>query len=554
MLFKIQCLLLLPFLLGGGILAATHRNHSVYVDFYNGTIIGVEDISNRVQRFLGIPYAQPPVGDLRLQRAVSLNASFGKLKAQTFGPSCYGPDIDSNPNSSEDCLTLNIWRPTPHYNADNLKPVLVWFYGGSLRRGFTADPRFEGTNLVRISSEINKDIVFVSVNYRLGPLGFLNGQQMADLDLLNLGMLDQRLALHWVQENIAAFGGDPSKVTIGGQSAGSVSSYSHMTAYGGRDDKLFRAAILQSGGAFPLTLANTSVFQETFDSLVTDTFCSALADAPAAEQLDCIRRLPLEAFLSNVGSNTGQSIDGSFTQTSIHFSLPAEKYVKVATLIGTNSDEGTNSAPTGVNTTEELSIPLADGFFRPQQLPNSTVSKLLTLYPDNPRLGCPYNTGSTPLTPGKLDKKACSIFGDIVQIGPARMIARQLAKNSRIDDNTRVPIYRYRFNHLPHDVDASNINSGIGTGVEQRYVFSNLVPDHPWDRALAYEMSSAWISFVHGLNPNPNGASTLPFWPEYGDEGKSIVFSGQGSIIEDDMYRAEAVDYIIENVLPDGAL
>jgi hypothetical protein len=93
------------------------------------------------------------------------------------------------------------------------------------------------------------------------------------------------------------------------------------------------------------------------------------------------------------------------------------------------------------------------------------------------------------------------------------MIAQWLSKNSRLDDNTNVPIYRYRFNHLPHDIDASNIASGIGTGLEERYVFSNLVPDHPWDRNLAYEMSSAWISFAHDLDPNPGGGMFPFFFP-----------------------------------------
>lgn len=107
-----------------------------------------------------------------------------------------------------------------------------------------------------------------------------------------------------------------------------------MMAYGGRDDRLFRAGILESGGAFPLTSANTSSFQDTFDGLITNTSCSSFADAPPTEQLDCIRKLPIKTLLSSVGPNTGQSIDGSFTQTSIHFALQAEKYVKVPTIVG----------------------------------------------------------------------------------------------------------------------------------------------------------------------------------------------------------------------------
>lgn len=134
------------------------------------------------------------------------------------------------------------------------------------------------------------------------------------------------------------------------------------------------------------------------------------------------------------------------------------------------------------------------------------VDALLSLYPTDPRLGCPYNTGTVKLTAGALDKQACSIFGDLVQIAPARMIAQSLTQH-----NGKAPVYRFRFNHLPSGSDASS--RGIGTGVEQSYVFSNLVPNSPYDKALAYEMSSAWVSFAHDLNPNPGGGKLPPPHP-----------------------------------------
>jgi carboxylesterase type B len=140
--------------------------------------------------------------------------------------------------------------------------------------------------------------------------------------------------------------------------------------------------------------------------------------------------------------------------------------------------------------------PIAEGYFRPKTLPNSTVETLLHLYPSNPRQGCPYNTGETKLTSGTLDKKACSIFGDIVQIAPARMIAQQLAKHN----GKEAPVYRYRFDQLPRNT--SSLAKGITTGLEQSYVFSNLVPDFAWDQALAREMTSAWVSFAYSLDPN----------------------------------------------------
>jgi carboxylesterase type B len=137
MLLALRSLLLVALLLGEAIASVTHQSSTATVRIRNGTVVGVNDDSNEVQRFLGIPYAQPPVGTLRLQQARPLNASFGTLHADSFGPACYGPELDSNPNSSEDCLTLNIWRPSGQHEEGDMKPVLVWFYGGGLRNGYT---------------------------------------------------------------------------------------------------------------------------------------------------------------------------------------------------------------------------------------------------------------------------------------------------------------------------------------------------------------------------------------------------------------------------------
>lgn len=130
-------LLLIAYLLRQAIALVGPLRASVSVKVRNGTVIGVNDERSQVQRFLGIPYAQPPVGDLRLRHAIPLNTSFDPLHAQSFGPACYGPEIDSNPRSSEDCLSLNIWRPAGQEKYSALKPVMVWFYGGGLQTGYT---------------------------------------------------------------------------------------------------------------------------------------------------------------------------------------------------------------------------------------------------------------------------------------------------------------------------------------------------------------------------------------------------------------------------------
>jgi carboxylesterase type B len=304
------------------------------VTITSGTIIGVEDAASATQQFLGIPFAEPPINDYRLRQAIPPTKPFGTLQANAFGASCYQKGRD---DVSEDCLTLNIWRPSTASTSNATLPVMVWLYGGGLTSGATADPTFEGTAITRISKEIGKPIILVTVNYRLGPFGFLSGKEMAELGLLNMGMLDQRLAFRWIQENIAAFGGDPRKVTLAGESAGAVSIYSHMMAYGGRNDNLFRGAILQSGGAFPLTGPNTTAFQSTFDSLISKTNCSALKNTTAEEKLGCVRKLPVDVFRAAVGPSTGQSVDGEIFRTSIQRALPAGEYIKVPTIVGGKS-------------------------------------------------------------------------------------------------------------------------------------------------------------------------------------------------------------------------
>ncbi|KAF7291239.1 Ricin B-type lectin domain-containing protein [Mycena indigotica] len=191
------------------------------VTIKNGTLVGADLPQNGQHLFLGIPYAQPPVGALRLRPPQSINLSFGQLDATQYGPHCWsafttGFDDNSGFEQSEDCLTLNIVRPSSVSETSSV-PVLVWIHGGGLTESGSGDYRFNGTYLVEASVANGHPMIFVSMNYRVASFGFLASSELESEGSLNLGMRDQRLALHWVQENIARFGGDPRKVTIQGE-------------------------------------------------------------------------------------------------------------------------------------------------------------------------------------------------------------------------------------------------------------------------------------------------------------------------------------------------
>lgn len=200
--------------------------------------------------FLGIPYAQPPVGDLRFRWPQSINTSFAEVReASAYGASCM--QYHTNFTLSEDCLTLNVIRPSTgdKSSPETLPlPVLVWIYGGGLYTGSTADPQYNLSGIVRVSQDMGQPVLAVSMNYRLGMWGFLQTPGLVAEGSSNAGLLDQRLALQWVQENIAAFGGDPDRVVIWGESAGAQSIAYHLFSYDGRNDGLFRGAIMESGG------------------------------------------------------------------------------------------------------------------------------------------------------------------------------------------------------------------------------------------------------------------------------------------------------------------
>src|SRR5689334_11587167 len=313
----------------------------------NGAVEGRGVQASGVRIFRGIPFAQPPTGELRWREPQAVTNWGGVRQARDFGPRCMQAvvfdDIRYRSNGvSEDCLYLNVWTPAKS-NRERL-PVLVYFYGGGFVNGDTSEPRYDGESMAA------KGIVVVSVNYRLGVFGFL---ALAELTKEsphkasgNYGLLDQNAGLRWVRQNIANFGGDPKHVTIAGESAGSISVSAHMASPVSKD--LIAAAIGESG-AITGTLSAVPLAQAEAEG-------TKFATSLGANSLDALRAIPSQQML-DAASKGGFASIGRFPITIDGYFFPAEpatiyaegKQARVPLLAGWNSEEAGWQALLGDN-------------------------------------------------------------------------------------------------------------------------------------------------------------------------------------------------------------
>lgn len=303
--------------------------------------------------------------------------------------------------------------------------------------GGSGDHRYNQSFIVQQSAEAGMPIVAVSINYRLSSWGFLYGQEIQDSGNTMNGFRDQRLALHWIQENIAAFGGDPSKVTIQGESSGGTSVAAQLLAYNGRDDGLFAHAIAESGN-----IAGLSPYPTVEDwKPVIANISSATGCSNATDVLNCLRGVPVEKLNSVInstatsGASYGFVIDGDFIVDSASNQLQDGNFVQVPYLVGTNSDEGTGFGPQQINTTEELHDWITD-----QDYDNATAQDLLILYPDIPQIGLPATLPGRPnATIGLQYKRSSAMANDMRMAAARRLSSMWWAKHG-------IPCYAYRFN------------------------------------------------------------------------------------------------------------
>jgi para-nitrobenzyl esterase len=308
----------------------------------NGMVEGSSKKSSGIRTFKGVPFASPPVGDLRWQPPQQVKNWKGVLKTARFGPRCmqrpiFGDMGFRSNGMSEDCLYLNIWTPA---KSDNERlPVLVYFYGGGFVAGDGSEARYQGESMAR------KGIVALTVNYRLGVFGFLAHPELTKESPRqasgNYGLLDQSAALHWVQQNIAAFGGDPKKVTIAGESAGSVSVSAQMASPLSKD--LIAGAIGESGSIVgTLSAVPLAEGEQNGIKFATNVGAPSLAAlrAMSAQQL-------LDATAKPGTPYPAATVDGYFFPKPPVEIYAAGEQAHVPLLVGSNSEENNYSGVLG---------------------------------------------------------------------------------------------------------------------------------------------------------------------------------------------------------------
>ena len=458
----------------------------------SGMVDGVQIDGLFVYR--GIPFAAPPVGALRWRSPQPAVIWLGTKKADRFSPVCmqtgsYPPDAPAEP-ASEDCLYLNIWTPVAG-NTESL-PVMVWIYGGGLENGSASTPLYAGDRLAR------KGVVVVTFNYRIGVFGFLAhpdlSRESAQHTSGNYGLLDQIGALQWVQRNIAAFGGDPRRVTVFGQSSGSISISALITSPLARG--LFQRAIGQSGGLFePLglapdfKLAGAEATGRQFVAQSGAATLTALRSKAAAEVL----KTPF---------NPHAIIDGYVLKESPHDAYRQHQQNRVPLLIGSNADEGQFFIAGHTITVKNFA----------EEMNSSFPSFLVRLI--GPKPGA---------TDADARAAAAAFHRDL------RFRWDMWAWGHLAADDQQNPVFYYEFNRAPpYRGDSKYAGMGATHGTEMVYVFDHLDQQSvPWttkDRVLAATMSTYWTNFAKSGDPNGAG---LPPWPRFGASGDKLMSLGE---------------------------
>jgi len=447
---------------------------------------------NGINAFLGIPYAAPPVGELRWKPPMPARKWDGVRKATSFGARCvqgrvYDDMVFRDAGPSEDCLTLNVWAPS---DAQGKLPVMVWIYGGGFVAGGTSEARQDGSNLAK------RGVLVVSMNYRLGVFGFFTHAELAAESgkraAGNYGLLDQVAALDWVQRNIAAFGGDPGNVTVFGESAGSFSVSALMASPLAKG--LFQKAIGESGAAFYNRGLPFKMLAEREQE--DQKFAATLG----VKTLAALRALAAEKLLATAMRKKGgefvfkfsPSVDGYFLPEPIPNIFAEGKQNDVPLLGGWNRDEGNSELNGNTNPDAAMFKATAAKEF------GASAPEFLKLYPG--------------ATHAELKRSLQDFNGDdFIAFSTWKWLEAQKGSGKQ-------PVYRYRFDmSLPSRKEPEGL--GAYHSAEIEYVFGQLDSKNlPWrgeDRVLSELMQKYWTNFARTGDPNGEG---LPKWPAYIEE------------------------------------
>ncbi|KAH7339682.1 Alpha/Beta hydrolase protein [Rhizoctonia solani] len=516
--------------------------------------VGLRNATSRQDYFLGIPFALPPVGPLRFKPPVAWTpGEISEVNATQYGASCE-QSIPSTTNNtiSEDCLTLNIWKPT---DVAGKIPVMVYIYGGGFYGGESV--AYPGTSLVERASKIGKPIVYITINYRLGIYGFPPGQAAYNAGGRNLGFKDQRLALEWIQENVQYFGGDPNKVTIFGTSAGAISAGVQAFYNNGKIGELFQGMILESGS--PETIRafkpNDPIREATFQFVVNATGClndpspfecvrNAPADVLSQANGDVLMLEPAYRAIGKSPTTFGPTYapEDDFVTKPIHELLHSGEFAKVPFINGVQLDEGTlfvDGPTTNIRSDQDIINWLTACFpglyFGISNV--TAVKELLKLYPTSPAAGSPYGTGSETFGRSEQYKRFASLFGDF---------AFQAPRRDHLDSATRfgVKSWSYILKESPLTYPPAY---GIGHGGDLPFVMQTLNIQHPNASSEAVELMETigyyWINFAYSLNPNAGGHKR-PHWPQYGKARNTLQLLGSNVVPFKDTARIKATEFI----------
>ncbi|KAJ7450829.1 extracellular triacylglycerol lipase precursor [Mycena latifolia] len=506
------------------------------------TLVGLGLPTLQQELFAGIPFAEPPLGSLRLKPPVlKTSLEGGTFNASAFGPACLQTGLPLSA-MSEDCLTINVLRPAG-IPANAKLPVMFWTYGGGFEGGFSM--MYNGSAIVGQSALRGTPVIYVNFNYRLGPLGFPQGQEADNRGSLNLALKDQLTALEWVQLHIGTFGGDKDKVTVFGESAGSIMT--SILFLNSPITSLARAAIFESGSQATAALFTSERREAAWETFVGGV-ASCASKATSGSTFSCLRNAnTTEIFQGLAGAMAAATeefpwdpvIDGP---GGLIPDLPSVlfkrgQFAQLPFIAGTNLDEGTLFVDPTVNSTDEIFeslVAMSSPSISPTALENA-VSELLQLDPDIPALGSPFNTGNNTFGLSTQFKRAAAIGTDLNFLSQRRLWMEAAA-------TAGVPTFAYLFTQpQPNGTPAL----GVSHGSEVFYVYGAPSDTSVSALLISHLMIDYWVSFATSLTPNDGLGIPRPEWAQFTPNNKVVIqLNGANVTMIPDNFREEQTTFI----------